>query len=101
MLSANPLVLLAYSPILDSLFKFSDLAGSHSVFLFKTPIYVKTKKKSPHVLLVLTLKRNPHFPLIYSDTFTSKMHMLLNRFTTVLLFPVLGLCFSEIAVNLS
>ena len=49
MLSANPLVLLAYSPILDSLFKFSDLAGSHSVFLFKTPIYVKTKKKSPHV----------------------------------------------------
>ena len=47
MLSANPLVLLACSPILDSLFKFSDLAESHSVFLFKTPIYLKTKKNHP------------------------------------------------------
>lgn len=47
MLSANPLILLAYSPILDALFKFSDLAESHSIFLFKTPIYLKTKKITP------------------------------------------------------
>ena len=62
MLSANPLVLLACSPILDSLFKFSDLAGSHSVFLFKTPIYLKTKKITPGSVGSHSKEKSP-FPI--------------------------------------
>lgn len=62
MLSANPLVLLAYSPILDSLFKFSDLAGSYSVFLFKTPIYLKTKKITPRSVGFHIEEKSP-FPI--------------------------------------